>query len=136
MQGRNLHLTLAFIGEVPPAEAEQLARSIDALSIKPFDWSLRELGWFPRARVAWAGGAANTALETSVSAVRSRLDELGVAYDRKAFVAHVTLFRDVRAFGCSGQLEPTLPWRTAQVALYAAARDECGPVYLRVGKTG
>jgi len=93
------------------------------------------MGWFPRARVAWAGGPTNPALEASVNAVRARLDALGVAYDRKAFVAHVTLFRDVRAFACSGPLAQTIPWRTEHVALYAAARDERGPVYQRVGRT-
>ena len=135
MQPRNLHLTLAFIGEVPPVAAEQLSRSVDKLSIAAFDWSMNELGWFSRARVAWAGGATNAALATSVAAVRSELDDLAVAYDSKPFVAHVTLFRDVGSFEGSGLLSQPLPWRTAQVALYAAARDERGSVYQRVGTT-
>jgi 2'-5' RNA ligase len=134
MQPRNQHLTLAFIGDLKADAAERLSGAIDRLSIPPFDWSMTELGWFQRARVAWAGGPANAAMAGSVSAVRSRLDELGVAYDRKAFVAHVTLFRDVRAFACSGPLASPLPWRTALVALYAASRDEAGPVYRRVGE--
>jgi RNA 2',3'-cyclic 3'-phosphodiesterase len=133
MQSRNLHLTLAFIVELPRTAAEQLAHEIDGLSIGPFAWSLNEMGWFPQARVAWVSGASNAALDESVSAVRSRLDQLGVMYDRKAFVAHVTLFRDVRAFACGGPLVPGLPWQTARVALFAADRDERGPVYLRVG---
>ena len=33
MQTRNLHLTLAFIGELTPAAAEPLSRSVDKLSI-------------------------------------------------------------------------------------------------------
>ena len=133
MQARNLHLTLAFIGELETAAATSLAPSIDDLMLPPFDWTVDCMGWFPRARVAWAGGPTNPALEASVNAVRARLDALGVAYDRKAFVAHVTLFRDVRAFACSGPLAEPIPWRTEHVALYAAARDERGPVYQRVG---
>ena len=135
MQARNLHLTLAFIGELDAAAATGLEPSIDDLALQPFDWIADSLGWFPRARVAWAGGPTNPALETSVNAVRAQLDALGVAYDRKAFVAHVTLFRDVRAFACSGPLAEPIPWRTEHVALYAAARDERGPIYQRVGGT-
>ena len=134
MQARNLHLTLAFIGELDAA-APSLAPSIDDLMLQPFDWTVDCLGWFPRARVAWAGGPTNLALEASVNAVRAQLDALGVAYDRKAFVAHVTLFRDVRAFACSGPLAEPISWRTEHVALYAAARDERGPVYERAGRT-
>lgn len=134
MQARNMHLTLAFIGELDSAAAIRLAPSVDDLALPPFDWTLDCLGWFPRARVAWAGGPTNGALEASVNAVRAQLDALGVAYDRKSFVAHVTLFRDVRAFACSGPLLDPIPWRTEHIALYAAARDERGPVYQRVGR--
>jgi len=41
----------------------------------------------------------------------------------------------VRAFACSGPLAEPISWRTEHVALYAAARDERGPVYQRVGRT-
>jgi 2'-5' RNA ligase len=129
MQSRNLHLTLAFIGEMDSVAATALARSIDGLAIQPFDWALDSLGWFPRARVAWAGGSSTAALDAAVSTVRGHLDTLRVSYDRKPFVAHVTLFRDVRAFGSSGPLPERLPWRTERVALYAASRDDRGPVY-------
>ncbi len=135
MQARNLHLTLAFIGELDSAAATRLAPSMDDLMLQPLDWTVDCLGWFPRARVAWAGGPTDLVLEASVNAVRAQLDTLGVAYDRKAFVAHVTLFRDVRAFACSGPLAEPISWRTEHVALYAAARDERGPVYQRVGRT-
>ena len=135
MQARNLHLTLAFIGELDSAAATRLAPSMDDLMLHPLDWTVDCLGWFPRARVGWAGGPTDLVLEASVNAVRAQLDTLGVAYDRKAFVAHVTLFRDVRAFACSGPLAEPISWRTEHVALYAAARDERGPVYQRVGRT-
>lgn len=132
MQPRNLHLTLAFIGDIDPPAASRVAGTCDALAIDPFDWSIDVLGWFQRARVMWAGGQINGALESAVDRTRARLDELGVGYDRKTFVPHVTLFRDVRHFDRSGPLDPALPWHTAHVALYAAARDMQGPMYRRV----
>ena len=132
MQSRNLHLTLAFIGDIDPSTANRVAWTCDALAIDPFDWSIESLGWFSRARVVWAGGQFNSSLVSAVDRTRARLDELSVAYDRKAFVPHVTLFRDARRFDRSGPLEAALPWHTAHVALYAAARDERGPLYRRV----
>ena len=132
MQSRNLHLTLAFIGNIDAVAAGGVARACDALAIGSFDWSIDHLGWFPRARVMWAGGKVTALLESAVDRTRGKLDDLGVGYDRKAFVPHVTLFRDVRRFDRSGPLQTAVPWRTAHVALYAAARDERGPLYRRV----
>ena len=76
MQSRNLHLTLAFIGDIDASAASRVARACDALAIDPFDWSIDSLGWFPRARVVWAGGQLNSSLESAVDRARARLDEL------------------------------------------------------------
>src|SRR5512147_2264267 len=136
MQARNLHLTLAFIGELEPTRAATLARDCDDLAAEPCDWTIDTLGSFPRARVAWAGGPVTQQLAACAARARARLDQYGVPFDRKSFVPHVTLFRDVRRFDCAGALAEPVPWRTAHVALYAAARDADGPVYRRVPATG
>lgn len=135
MQPRNLHLTLAFIGEIDAPEATELARNCRDLEGDTFDWSVDCLGWFPRARVAWAGGLVTETLAIEVARVRTHLDEFSTSYDRRPFVPHVTLFRDVRQFDCSGPLAEPVHWRTAQIALYAAARDESGPLYRRIEAT-
>jgi 2'-5' RNA ligase len=135
MQPRNLHLTLAFIGAIAPHEAGRVA-ACDAFTLPAFDWQIGCLGWFARARVLWVGGDASSALASAAARVRAALDDLGVSYDRKPFVPHVTLFRDVRDFTGSGPLETALAWRTAHVALYAADRDARGPLYRRVPPEG
>lgn len=136
MQARNLHLTLAFIGELEPDRAATLARDCDDHAAEPCDWTIDTLGSFPRARVAWAGGPVNEQLAACAARVRTRLDQYGISFDRKTFVPHVTLFRDVRRFDVAGPLAEPVPWRSAHVALYAAARDADGPVYRRVRGTG
>ena len=132
MQPRNLHLTLAFIGTLDDAAAARVASASGDLLEDAFEWSIDALGWFARARVAWAGGASNAQLDTAAARARARLDQLAVRYDRKTFVPHVTLFRDTRRFDCSGPLSPPLAWRTETVALYTAARDVAGPIYRKV----
>ncbi len=136
MQARNLHLTLAFIGELEPARAATLALGCDDLSTDPCDWTIDTLGSFPRARVAWAGGPFNQQLAACAARARTFLDERGIPFDRKVFVPHVTLFREVRRFDCAGPLANPVSWRSTHVALYAAARDAGGPVYRRVSATG
>ncbi len=135
MQPRNLHLTLAFIGEIDAAEATELARNCLDLEGDALDWSVDCLGWFPHARVAWAGGLVTETLAIEVARVRARLDELGTSYEHRPFVPHVTLFRDVRQFDCSGPLAEPVPWRTVKIALFTAARDERGPLYRRIEAT-
>lgn len=131
MQPRNFHLTLAFIGELGDAAAQSLLPHLAELHDSAPPWSMDTIDWFRRARVAWVGGKASDALDDVTARSRALLDAHGVPYDRKPFVPHVTLFRDVRAFEGTRSLEP-LPWCTARVALYAAARDRDGPVYREV----
>ncbi len=132
MQARNLHLTLAFIGELDPQRAHTLADDCSDLAAERCDWTIDTLGCFSRARVAWAGGPLNEQLAGCAARARTRLDERGIPFDHKAFVPHVTLFRDVRRFDCAGALADPIPWRSDHVALYAAERDERGPIYRRV----
>lgn len=129
MQPRNFHLTLAFIGELEDSAAQALQPHLAKLRDSAPPWSMDTVDWFRRARVAWIGGKASAALDDVTARSRALLDVHDMPYDRKAFVPHVTLFRDVREFnGVRTLLEP-LPWRTARVALYAASRDRDGPVY-------
>lgn len=132
MQVRNLHLTLAFIGELEDARARALAARCTDLADVACDWTIDRVGSFPRARVAWAGGPVDQSFADSVARTRRRLDELGIAYDHRPFVPHVTLYRDVRRFDANGPLDPPLRWITDHVALYAADRDREGPLYRRV----
>jgi len=137
MQPRNFHLTLAFIGNLDDAAAHALALPIDALgeAVPSCTWSMETLDWFRRPRVAWIGGDASAALADVTARARALLDALGIAYDRKPFVPHVTLFRDVRSFAVPTlpqRLPQPLPWITARVALYASARDRDGPLYREV----
>lgn len=132
MQARNLHLTLAFIGELEAEHARALARGCQDLAGDVFEWTIDSVGSFPRARVVWAGGPVDQRIADFVAHARGRLDQLGVAYDRKPFVPHVTLFRDVRRFDAGGPLDPPVRWTTDHAALYAAERDRDGLLYRRV----
>ena len=124
MPACDLHITLAFIGELPGDALEPLAASLcqaleracpqtpaldDAIA-------LDRIGSFRGANLTWLGPLAPPPwLETVADAVRSALDEAGVAFDRKPFRPHVTIARNVRL--PAAELTPIVVqgWRIALV---------------------
>lgn len=114
MRAENLHLTLAFIGELDAARAAQVAGALDALPFESFTWTLDAVGAFERARVLWAAGPDCAPLAALAQRIRALLGELRVPYDRKPFVAHVTLLRDLArddARHAAAPIAPPVAWR-------------------------
>ncbi|MBR5753818.1 MAG: RNA 2',3'-cyclic phosphodiesterase [Clostridia bacterium] len=88
-RAENLHVTVAFLGEVKdPAPAMHALQSVP---LPELTLSLGRLGNF--GELLWVGLRKNDALERYVADVRAALDEAGVPYDRKKFRPHVTLVR-------------------------------------------
>jgi 2'-5' RNA ligase len=132
MRAENLHLTLAFIGELPDAAGPGLAADCAELRLPAHDWALTEIGFFARPRVLWAGGALSDELAAIAAAARALLDRRRIGYDRKPFVPHVTLLRDVRRFDGPRAIEPPIGWPIRSVGLFRSGRDERGARYFRV----
>jgi 2'-5' RNA ligase len=92
-----IHITLKFIGEVPPEKLEQIRRALGGLpSFNPITVRFAGLGFFPRARspqVFWAGVQADPTLAELAAAIEMKLEPLGVAPEKRAFHPHLTLAR-------------------------------------------
>ncbi len=121
----NLHLTLVFIGVVPPALARRIAERMAALPTIDSPWIIDRVGGFAGARVAWAGGPAPPALLALARRMRQELDGLGVDYDRQPLVPHVTLLRAVRGPVAPVHFEPIV-WLPSPPQLLVSARDPDG----------
>lgn len=132
MRAENIHLTLVFIGTLDEALAARVATACAALAYKPCDLMLDAIGFFRRPRVLWAGGPASAEVEALAQRARALLDQLQIAYDRKPFVPHVTLLRDVRRYDGPRIIEPPIAWPISDVALYRSGRDALGARYERV----
>ena len=92
----DLHLTLAFIGELPAAEGARLARLLDGLPANHPGFSLDRLGRFGPALV-WIGPArAPDWLGPLARAVGDRLRAGSVGFDERPFKPHLTLVRNAR----------------------------------------
>ncbi len=135
MPRANLHLTLAFIGALDAGLARQVAARLAAERFEPFAWSLDSVGTFGGARVLWAGGS-DPRLEALAVRARRLLDELHVRFDRKPFVAHVTLLRKLprdAAREATARIEPPIPWQAGAPVLLESRTDARGTRYVPIG---
>jgi RNA 2',3'-cyclic 3'-phosphodiesterase len=130
MRATQLHLTLAFIGELPDERLEPLAAQLAALQHTRSVWTIDRLGCFPRARVIWAGGENTAPLQALSQQVRDLLDAQDVRFDRKAFAPHVTLLRDADTLRAAPEFEPIL-WSLDRARLVVSERDEHGALVYR-----
>ena len=133
MRPQNLHLTFAFIGDLADEAGADVAAACSTLRIERIGWRLDEIGVFRRPRVLWAGGKATAALDDLAHSCRALLDELRVAYDRKPFVPHVTLLRDVVGYSGPTTITAPIEWPIDDVALFRSGKDAQGARYVRVG---
>ncbi len=135
MRPDNLHLTLAFIGELDTARAAQVAAELDRLPFESFTWTLDAVGAFDRARVLWAAGPDCVALAALAQRVRALLDVMHMPYDRKPFVAHVTLLRELtrdEARRAAAPIAPPIVWRADRPQLLQSAQRDGRLCYERV----
>jgi len=92
----NLHLSLRFIGEVPPVQAEEIDHALAAVRAPRFSLSLAGVGLFEkssRGGVLWAGVERNPALDHLQSKIETALQRAGLERERRRFAPHVTLAR-------------------------------------------
>ena len=92
-----LHVTLKFIGEVPPEKIAAITASLAQIPFhNPIEIKFRSVGFFPnqkRPLVFWAGIEAGQELDALAEAVNSSLEPIGIAREQKTFTPHLTLAR-------------------------------------------
>ena len=122
MPARKIHLTLAFLGEVPDERMEAVLDAARAVPPAAFDLRIDRLGGFRRSKVAWAGARPGPALAQLQSALTCQLRARGFALEERPFAPHVTLARKVERALPPTAMEPLL-WR---VRGYRLVRTEPG----------
>lgn len=128
---RNLHLTLAFLGETDSPGA--VKEALSALSFRPFRLSFSDMGTF--GDLLWVGVKGNQGLSAAAKAVREALDQAGIGYDRKKFSPHVTIVR--RAAGNWKQVPaPKGDMTVTHLSLMKTTFQDGKPVYSEVCRIG
>jgi 2'-5' RNA ligase len=98
VEPNNIHLTLAFLGDMDEALASVVADALDgaACGIETFSCTVEGIGVFgsqPRPRIIWAGMKAPASLVELHARVSRTLSDLEIPFDRKPFRPHLTVAR-------------------------------------------
>ncbi len=94
----NLHLTLAFLGNVGPDVRACMENAAEEINSATFELVFTHLGYWPRPRVLWAGTeSVPDALLELVSVLRAGMSRCGLCAESRPYRAHVTLARKARA---------------------------------------
>ncbi len=127
----NLHLTLAFVGEVAIDRADALRAVGHAATagVPAFDLSLDRVGAFRGTGIAWAGASSVPAeLAQLVGQLNAALTAQGFPTDPRPFQAHVTLARRCRRQPRTNHAAP-IAWTVAKLVLNASDLGSGGPRY-------
>lgn len=92
---RNLHVTLAFFGEIDQRQAEDVDAALQSISAPGFDLWLDGVDVFgaPKPRIAYAAVRPDPALSQLRAKVRQAGRSAGIALTSERYVPHVTLGR-------------------------------------------
>lgn len=94
----NLHITLAFLGEVKGDGAvKDIRKAMNSVKAGPMELELSEAGAFRE--LYWVGVKKNDWLNNYVGNLRQALGENGVWFDKKPFKPHITILREARGRG-------------------------------------
>jgi 2'-5' RNA ligase len=90
------HLTLRFLGEMPPHRAEELDSALAALRGRRFTLQLAGVGVMEKAgrpQTLWAGVERNPQLDHLQAKVENAVKRVGFEPERRRFLPHVTVAR-------------------------------------------
>jgi len=131
----NVHLTLAFLGDVAAARLAALDAIGPAVAaaVPPFTLTLDRVGAFGDGRIAWAGASAPPReLQRLVQLLTGALAQEGFPTERRAFHPHVTLARRCRRPVGTGTIV-SIAWSVERITLNASERSPRGPRYCELG---
>ena len=123
MDENSLHLTLAFLGDIPVDHLEGARRAADDLQHEVFALQLDRLNHWPHNRIAWAGcSEPPVALMNLADALQNRLRQAGFAIESRPFTPHVTLLRNCRQ--ATAVALPPLLWPAREFVLVESLSPE------------
>jgi 2'-5' RNA ligase len=127
MRRESLHLTLAFLGDIPTDRVADAMGVVEAITVEPFELTLDRVGYWKHNRILWAGGVSPR-LTFLADALNAGLRAAGFGLDTRPFSPHVTLLRDARCSAAPVLSEP-FAWRARELVLAESRRASDGARY-------
>jgi len=146
VQPENIHLTLKFLGDTPPAAVDPIGRTLSesVRGYDPISLSAKGSGAFPgikNPRVIWVGLSGQVSqLKTLQQTLEEYLAALGFEKDKRTFKGHLTLGR-IKGAVDPAQLNAALnevmdfetePFLADRIFLFQSDLKPTGPVYTKI----
>ncbi|HDP73882.1 MAG TPA: RNA 2',3'-cyclic phosphodiesterase [Candidatus Woesearchaeota archaeon] len=143
VEEQNLHLTLAFIGELSEPEAEKAKKALGSIKLEKFPIIISRLGFFGSThspRVIYLSVPSKELSELS-AAVAGALKTAKLAIKTRAVKPHLTLFRIKQAFNpgalikeikALSELPLNLEQEVGSFELMSSKLTQSGPVYQKI----
>ena len=131
---QNLHLTLAFLGDIERAQVERLTEALDRISAERIEVPLCRVGYQVDQNMLWLEPGPELAeqaapLHRLVDAARHASGKAGIAVRKGLFRPHVTLARRVEVTASSPLMEPSFSLVAEDFHLVSSERRPGGPHY-------
>lgn len=128
----NLHITLAFLGNVDEAQQACLEKMAGGIQLPVFQLKLDRLAYWPRPQAAWAGiSQTPEAFTQLVTQLQQGAQACGLQLERRPPVAHLTLKRKVTRAQPGVAIAP-LSWTVGTFYLLSSVTRAEGPVYTQL----
>ncbi|SFW11467.1 RNA 2',3'-cyclic phosphodiesterase [Nitrosovibrio sp. Nv17] len=132
VRAANLHLTLAFVGQVAPERLTVLHGVADAVGRRnadAFECTLDRLCYWKRSRIICAAvSEPSRALVDLAHTLEDALSEAGFPLERRPYVPHVTLMRGASCSALPALAAP-IGWRVREWVLAESMPAAGGSVY-------
>ena len=113
----SIHLTLAFLGDIPAERVADAEAAAALVAGEPFTMPIDRLGHWKHNRILWAGCEdPPAALAALVADLGERLRGAGFTLEMRPFAAHVTLLRNARC-ATAPTLAETIEWPVGEFVL-------------------
>ena len=126
----NFHITLSFLGKVTERQLEEIQDGILPVKVSPFDITLTKLIYWPKQSIlALSINDPENKLTQCKKQIEQQLSRLGFfSFDKKDFVPHVTLFRQVEGVPLE-QHYPELSVEVSKIDLIISEQNKNGTQY-------
>jgi 2'-5' RNA ligase len=129
MRANTLHMTLLFMGAVKRLQIVDLMHAAEKVVLSPFAFRLQQFSCWPRNHIGYAAPRnEEEELAWLARLLRQEVEQAGFSFDRKAFVPHVTLLRDI-VHPVAPCLISSIEWQVSEFALVESTLTEHGVRY-------
>ena len=130
LPAENMHITLAFLGNVDEARIAPLVALAQGWPALQGEWTLDRLGHFPQPRIVWAGSQMpSDALLTLDAELWQALSRHGFTAPQREFTPHVSLVRQAERAAPQSRLPTSIRWRFDHLALVESQLGNGGSRY-------